>query len=98
MTSWADRAGKAGVTGTSEHFPEQRDSATSAFLDIAEDRATSPATFRELADAMPQIVWSCDASGKVDYLNRRWYELTGKIRRAPDKARRHRAHPANLVK
>ncbi len=34
--------------------------------------------FRELADAMPQIVWSVDAHGVVDYLNRRWYELTGK--------------------
>jgi PAS domain S-box-containing protein len=34
--------------------------------------------FRELADAMPQIVWSVDAQGTVDYLNRRWYELTGK--------------------
>jgi PAS domain S-box-containing protein len=35
-------------------------------------------SFRELADAMPQIVWSADAQGNVDYLNRRWYELTGK--------------------
>lgn len=34
--------------------------------------------FRELADAMPQIVWSADAQGVVDYLNRRWFELTGK--------------------
>src|SRR6478609_64324 len=34
--------------------------------------------FRELADAMPQIVWSADAAGRVDYLNRRWYELTGR--------------------
>ena len=34
--------------------------------------------FRELADAMPQIVWSADAHGAVDYLNRRWFELTGK--------------------
>lgn len=36
------------------------------------------ASFRELADAMPQIVWSADARGAVDYLNRRWFELTGK--------------------
>ena len=48
------------------------------------DRATDGrlhnfAMFRELADAMPQIVWSCDASGQIDYLNRRWYELTGKV-------------------
>jgi PAS domain S-box-containing protein len=45
---------------------------------LAEEREASLARFRELADAMPQIVWSCDASGRVDYLNRRWYELTGK--------------------
>ena len=46
---------------------------------LADERATSLARFRELADAMPQIVWSCDASGQIDYLNRRWYELTGKV-------------------
>ena len=45
---------------------------------MAADRALSLARFRELADAMPQIVWSCDATGTIDYLNRRWYELTGK--------------------
>jgi PAS domain S-box-containing protein len=45
---------------------------------LAEEKAVSLARFRELADAMPQIVWACDADGKVDYLNRRWYELTGK--------------------
>ena len=33
--------------------------------------------FRELADAMPQIVWTADAQGAVDYYNRRWYEFTG---------------------
>ena len=79
MTSWTDRAGKAGVTGISEDFPEQQHGATNALCDSVDDRATSLARFRELADAMPQIVWSCDASGKVDYLNRRWYELTGKV-------------------
>jgi PAS domain S-box-containing protein len=37
----------------------------------------SEALFRELADAMPQIVWAARPDGTVDYLNRRWYELTG---------------------
>jgi two-component system CheB/CheR fusion protein len=45
---------------------------------LAEEKTTALSRFRELADAMPQFIWSCDASGKVDYLNRRWYELTGK--------------------
>ncbi len=33
--------------------------------------------FRELADAMPQIVWRSFASGEVDYCNARWYQYSG---------------------
>jgi PAS domain S-box-containing protein len=34
--------------------------------------------FRELADAMPQIVWGAQPDGQFDYYNRRWYEFTGR--------------------
>lgn len=37
----------------------------------------SEARFRQLADAMPQIVWAARPDGYVDYFNRRWYEFTG---------------------
>jgi PAS domain S-box-containing protein len=37
----------------------------------AEDR------YRQLADLMPQIVWTATPSGFVDYYNQRWYEFTG---------------------
>jgi PAS domain S-box-containing protein len=33
--------------------------------------------FRQLADAMPQIVFAATADGNVDYFNRKWYEYTG---------------------
>lgn len=33
--------------------------------------------FRQLADAMPQIVWTARPDGQIDYQNRRWYEFTG---------------------
>ena len=33
--------------------------------------------FRELADAMPQIVWTARPDGFIDYYNKRWYEYTG---------------------
>jgi PAS domain S-box-containing protein len=33
---------------------------------------------RELADAMPQIVWGAQPDGHFDYYNRRWYEFTGR--------------------
>jgi hypothetical protein len=34
--------------------------------------------FRELADAMPQIVWAARPDGHFDYYNRRWYDFTGR--------------------
>jgi PAS domain S-box-containing protein len=34
-------------------------------------------SFRQLAEAMPQIVFAADAQGEIDYFNRRWYEYTG---------------------
>ncbi len=33
--------------------------------------------FRQLADAMPQMVWTSRPDGYLDYYNRRWYEFTG---------------------
>ena len=37
----------------------------------------SEALFRQLADAMPQIVWAARPSDDIDYYNQRWYEFTG---------------------
>lgn len=39
--------------------------------------AESEREFRELAEAMPQLVWIADESGSIIYTNRRWYEQTG---------------------
>jgi PAS domain S-box-containing protein len=33
--------------------------------------------YKTIAEAMPVIVWSTDAEGKVDYLNERWVQFTG---------------------
>jgi PAS domain S-box-containing protein len=35
--------------------------------------------FRELADAMPQIVWGARPDGQFDFYNHRWYEFTGRL-------------------
>lgn len=37
----------------------------------------SEARFRQLADAMPQMVWTARPDGSVDYYNQRWYDFTG---------------------
>jgi PAS domain S-box-containing protein len=59
------------------------DGVINALVDITERRRyedalhREEARFRELADSMPQIVWSADATGYIDYWNRRWYDFTG---------------------
>jgi PAS domain S-box-containing protein len=37
----------------------------------------SEARFRTLTEAMPQIVWTANADGAVEYFNTRFYEFTG---------------------
>ncbi len=37
----------------------------------------SEAKFRLIANVIPQMVWSADATGLNDYLNARWHEFTG---------------------
>ncbi|QIR40312.1 PAS domain-containing protein [Tolypothrix sp. PCC 7910] len=54
--------------------------AVEAFLDVTESsQATtvSQQRYRELAEAMPQMVWTADATGAVNYWNQRWYEYSG---------------------
>ncbi|RIV21151.1 PAS domain-containing sensor histidine kinase [Fibrisoma montanum] len=54
-----------------------------ASMDIHEQKqalealAISEARFRQLADSMPQIVWTARPDGYLDYFNQRWYEFTG---------------------
>jgi two-component system, sensor histidine kinase and response regulator len=38
---------------------------------------SSESRLRQLANAMPQIVWSARPDGEVDYYNQRWYDYTG---------------------
>ncbi|WP_018342419.1 PAS domain-containing protein [Cytophaga aurantiaca] len=33
--------------------------------------------FRQMADLIPQIIWTGKADGFIDYYNKRWYEYTG---------------------
>ncbi len=45
--------------------------------ELAALERASEARYRQLADAMPQIVWTADADGNTTSFNRRWYEYTG---------------------
>ena len=52
---------------------EQRE----AELSLRELRLASERHYRNLADAVPNIVWTGDPAGRVEYYNRRWFEFTG---------------------
>jgi PAS domain S-box-containing protein len=45
--------------------------------------AEDTASFREIADAVPQMMWSARPDGWIDWYNARWYEYTGQT---PDEA------------
>ncbi|MEJ7848139.1 MAG: PAS domain S-box protein [Pyrinomonadaceae bacterium] len=40
----------------------------------------SEESYRQLADAMPQIVWTARPDGFLDYYNQRWFDYTGASR------------------
>jgi PAS domain S-box-containing protein len=42
--------------------------------------AKDSASFRVIADAVPQMMWSALADGYLDWYNARWYEYTGQTR------------------
>ena len=46
-------------------------------LQIAELRLMAERRYVNLAEAIPQIVWTADAGGELRYANRRWVEYTG---------------------
>jgi len=47
--------------------------------DAVDHLASSELRFRTLTEAIPQMVWNADASGRVTYVNRRWVEYTGLV-------------------
>jgi PAS domain S-box-containing protein len=52
-------------------------------LELAEVRMANERRYRNLAEAIPQIVWTANPIGVVTYFNQRWFEYTGQ---APEEA------------
>jgi PAS domain S-box-containing protein len=53
--------------------------------------------FRQVADAIPHLVWSCLPDGTMDYCNRRWVEYTGlTVADTQDYGWTNRLHPDDV--
>lgn len=44
-----------------------------------EQQRMSAREFRQLSESLPQIIWTADPKGTLDYLNSKWYEYTGEL-------------------
>ncbi len=78
---WVQANGKAHFEG--EGGARRAVSLVGTIVDVTEAKGAqdalheSEARFRQLADAMPQIVFAGGPDGHVDYYNRPWYDYTG---------------------
>lgn len=45
--------------------------------ELSASAATDRDSFRTLAEAIPQIVWTASPDGRTTYINQRWYDMTG---------------------
>lgn len=46
-------------------------------LEIAELKRSEKERFENLVESIPQMVWTCNANGEMDYFNRQWFYYTG---------------------
>lgn len=59
----------------------------------------SEALYRTLAEAMPQLIWTQDATGKIDYANQQWLNALGVTLEAVNREGwMHLVHPNDLPK
>src|SRR5205085_3628396 len=55
----------------------RRKQAEAALQQALAGAQASEQRYRQLADAMPQIVWTAAPDGEVDYYNQQWFDYTG---------------------
>ncbi|AKH43087.1 PAS domain S-box-containing protein [Altererythrobacter atlanticus] len=68
-----------------------------ALLESRREAKKNERQLRALADSLPDIAWSANSDGKVDYFNRRWHEFTGIAADRSREERRDVIHPDDFA-
>jgi PAS domain S-box-containing protein len=88
------------LTRTDDEIGTLGDAFNDMLQQIEQQNATlqeSERNFRELADAMPQIVWTSGGAGEPEYINRQWFDYTGVVQGPGEKfGFSAAAHPEDL--
>src|SRR5215469_9272510 len=66
--------------------------------DRTKDLLMSREYFKFLANNIPVIIWTADADGKLDYINRQWFEYTGYDLEDSKTKQSELVHPDDLEK
>ncbi len=74
-------AERAGILAREQTARAEAEAAVRAREESLRALQASEARYHTLIDAIPQIMWTLAPDGNVNYLNRRWFEYTG---RAPE--------------
>ncbi len=62
--------------GMADHI-RQRAHAEQALKEALDEAKANEQRHRQITDAIPQMSWTAEPNGIIDYYNRKWYEYTG---------------------
>jgi PAS domain S-box-containing protein len=68
---------RAKVAVFAELYRQRKHIEQQSRLLVQAERRESERRYRNLAEAVPHVVWTARPDGTVDYLNQRWFEYTG---------------------
>lgn len=96
-TRWLNARGRAFYDGKGEPLRLLGINRNVTKRKMAEEKLKqSEEQFRQLADSMPQMVWTARPDGYLDYYNKQWYEFTGFKEGYGDQSWRPILHPDDV--
>ncbi len=94
--NWSARIGRVGGGGEFTRIADALDSMADALQKAEAARLAASARVKALSDVSPQVVFTADAAGRIDWLNGYWRQLTGlSVARSQGAGLLRAIHPAD---